>query len=251
MLTDTHCHLFYDQIKNDLEDVLERAKNMGVDRFICVATNLDNAEECLALSKAYDNIFASVGIHPHDAKNAPKDYIKRIYNFIQKDEIVAIGEMGLDYFRNISNPETQKEIFRSQMKIAEDLNKPVIFHNRDADQDVLSILKDFPSVTGVAHCFSSNENTAKKLIDLGYYISFSGNLTFKNSHLPKVAVNLPLERLLVETDCPYLSPVPYRGKSNEPGRARFVAEKLSEIFNLPFEVIARATTENATNLFNL
>ena len=251
MLTDTHCHLFYEQIKNDLDAVLARAKDLGVDRFICVATNLEDAEECLNLSKKYKNIYASVGIHPHDSKNAPRDYIKRIYDFMKNDEIVAVGEVGLDYFRNISSPKIQKEIFRSQMRIAEDLNMPVIFHNRDADKDVLSILKEFPSVTGVAHCFSSIEETALKFIDLGYYISFSGNITFKNSHLPGFAGRLPLDRILVETDCPYLSPVPYRGKPNEPGRTRFVAEKLSEIFNLSFEAIAKATTRNATRLFNL
>ena len=251
MLTDTHCHLFYEQIKNDLDAVLARAKDLGVDRFICVATNLEDAKECLNLSKKYKNIYASVGIHPHDSKNAPEDYIKRIYDFMKNDEIVAVGEMGLDYFRNISSPKIQKEIFRSQMRIAEDLNMPVIFHNRDADKDVLSILKEFPSVTGVAHCFSSIEETALKFIDLGYYISFSGNITFKNSHLPGFVGRLPLDRILVETDCPYLSPVPHRGKPNEPGRTRFVAEKLSEIFNLSLDAIANATTRNATRLFNL
>jgi len=251
MLTDTHCHLFYEQIKNDIDSVLERAKKLGVNRFICVATNLDDAEECLELSKKYKCIYASVGIHPHDSKNVPKDYKEKIYNFMKNDKMVAVGEMGLDYFRNISSSKVQKEIFRSQMEIAEDLNMPVIFHNRDADKDVLSILKDFPSVVGVAHCFSSTEETAVKLIELGYYISFSGNITFKNSHLPEFAGRLPLNRILVETDCPYLSPVPYRGKPNEPGRARFVAEKISEIFKLPFEVIADETTKNASKLFNL
>ena len=251
MLTGTHCHLFYEQIKKDLDSVLERAKKLGVNRFICVATNLDDAEECLELSKKYKCIYASVGIHPHDSKNAPKDYKEKIYNFMKNDKMVAVGEMGLDYFRNISSTKVQKEIFRSQMGIAEDLNMPVICHNRDADKDVLSILKDFPSVAGVAHCFSSTEETAVKLIELGYYISFSGNITFKNSHLPKFAGRLPLDRILVETDCPYLSPVPYRGKSNEPGRARFVAEKISEIFKLPFEIIAAETTKNASKLFNL
>ena len=153
MLTDTHCHLFYKQIKNDLDSVLERAKNLGVNRFICVATNLDDAEECLELSKEYKNIYSSVGIHPHDSKDAPKNYKEKIYNFMKNDKMVAVGEMGLDYFRNVSSSKIQKEIFRSQMEIAEDLNMPVIFHNRDADNDVLSILKDFPSVVGVAHCF--------------------------------------------------------------------------------------------------
>ena len=123
--------------------------------------------------------------------------------------------MGLDYYRNHSSPEIQKKVFRSQMQIALDIKKPVIFHNRDADSDLVSVLREFPDVNGVAHCFSSNLETAQKFLDQGYYISFSGNLTFKNSHLPNVAKKIPLDRLLVETDCPYLSPDPYRGKTNE------------------------------------
>ena len=251
MLTDTHCHLFYDQIKNDLEAVLQRAIDMGVNRFICVATNLDDAEECLSISKSYENIFASAGIHPHDSKDAPMNYEEKIIDLMKNDGMVAVGEMGLDYFRNLSSPTIQKKVFRSQMQIAHNLKKPVIFHNRDADEDVLSILSDFPDVNGVAHCFSSTEAVAKKLIDLGYYISFSGNITFKNSHLPEFAGRLPLDKILVETDCPYLSPEPYRGKNNEPGRTLFVAEKLSEIFNISLDAIAKKTTENATRLFNL
>ena len=143
------------------------------------------------------------------------------------------------------------QLFREQMQIASQLHKPVIFHNRDADEDVIKILQEFPNVRGVAHCFSSNLETANTFMELGYYISFSGNLTFKNSHLPEVARELPLEKILVETDSPYLSPVPYRGKPNEPGRTRFVAEKLAEIHNVPLEVIAGKTTSNATILFNL
>ena len=165
--------------------------------------------------------------------------------------MVAIGEMGLDYYRNISSPEIQKHIFRSQLRIAKESGKPIILHNRDADKDVINILSDFPDVIGVAHCFSSNIETAKSLLNLGYYISFSGNLTFKNSSLPFVAKELPLERILVETDSPFLSPVPFRGKVNEPGRTRLVAEKLGSIFNIPFEEIAKITTENAMRLFNL
>ena len=251
MLTDTHCHLFYDQIKTDLDSVLERAKTLGVNRFICVATNLDAANECLELSKKYESIYASVCIHPHDSKNAPNGYREKIYNFMKNDKMVAVGEMGLDYFRNISSPKVQKEVFRAQMEIAEDLNMPVIFHNRDADNDVLSILKDFPNVVGVAHCFSSTEDTATKLIELGYYISFSGNLTFKNSHLPNVAKKIPLDRLLVETDCPYLSPDPYRGKTNEPSRVSLVAKKLAEIHSIPIEKITEITSNNATEIFKL
>tara|TARA_B100001750_G_scaffold64905_1_gene51546 strand:- start:2295 stop:2807 length:513 start_codon:yes stop_codon:yes gene_type:complete len=167
------------------------------------------------------------------------------------EKMVAVGEIGLDYFRNISDQETQKTVFRKQMSVAQDLNMPVIFHNRNADEDVLTILSEFPNLRGVAHCFSSTLETAEKFIDLGYYISFSGNLTFKNSHLPDVAKEVPLDRILVETDCPYLSPVPHRGKPNEPGRTRFVAEKLADIQGVPLETIAAATSENATALFGL
>ena len=137
------------------------------------------------------------------------------------------------------------------MQLAQELKKPVIFHNRDADIDVIKVLSDFPYVIGVAHCFSSTISTAKTLLDMGYYISFSGNLTFKNSKLPKVAKYLALDRILVETDSPYLSPVPYRGKGNAPGRTRYVAEKLAEILQVPLELVARKTTENANRLFYL
>ncbi|MBT4752099.1 MAG: TatD family hydrolase [Candidatus Marinimicrobia bacterium] len=251
MLTDTHCHLFYEDLKNNLSDVLKRAEELGVNRFICVATNMEDARECLLLGETHDNIFASVGVHPHDAKDAPEDFVDQIYDLMTFDSMVAVGEMGLDYFRNISDPEIQKDVFRTQMEIAQELNKPIIFHNRDADQDMIKILKEFPNVRGVAHCFSSNLETANAFLDLGYYISFSGNLTFKNSHLPEVAKELPLDRILVETDSPYLSPVPHRGKPNEPGRTRFVAEKLAEIHGVSLELIAEKTTENASSLFQI
>ncbi len=251
MLTDTHCHLFYDQIKDELPAIIKRANKLGVNRFICVATNLSDAQECIALSKKYNNVYASVGIHPHDAEEAPIDFVKRIYDYFELGSLIAVGEIGLDYFRNISDPEIQKNVFRTQMEIAQELNKPIIFHNRDADADMISILSEFPNVNGVAHCFSSDLETARRFIELGYFISFSGNLTFKNSHLPEIARQLPLDRLLVETDSPYLSPEPYRGKPNEPGRTRFVAEKLALILNESFTTVADTTSNNATKLFGL
>lgn len=250
-LVDTHCHLFYDDLKNDLDGVLSRANELGVNTFICVGTNMDDSRECLSLSETHENIYASAGVHPHDAKDAPEDYVDQIYDLLTFDSMVAVGEMGLDYFRNISEPDPQQIVFRTQMEIAQDLGKPVIFHNRDADTDVIKILKEFPDVRGVAHCFSSDLATANAFIDLGYYISFSGNITFKNSHLPEVAKDLPLDRILVETDSPYLSPVPHRGKPNEPGRTRFVAEKLAEICQVTVEEIADNTTKNAIELFGL
>ena len=251
MLTDTHCHLYYQDLRNDIPAVLNRAAELGVNRFICVGTNVQDSRKCLELANAHEKISGTAGVHPHDAKDTPKDYLDQICDLLKFDKMIAAGEMGLDYYRNISEPEIQNRVFREQMELAQSLGKPVIFHNRDADADVLKVLSDFPNVTGVAHCFSSNLETAKAFLDMGYYISFAGNLTFKNSHLHEVAKGLPLDRVLVETDSPYLSPVPYRGKPNEPGRTRFVAEKLAEIHNVSLDVIAKKTSENATALFNL
>ena len=251
MLTDTHCHLYYDEIQKDITNVINRAEKLGVNRFICVGTNMEDSLQCFDLAEKYENIFASAGIHPHDSKNAPPDFLDQIKKFMKSSKMVAIGEMGLDYYRNISLPDIQNSVFRKQVQLAQELKKPIIFHNRDADIDVIKVLSDFPDVIGVAHCFSSTISTAKTLLNMGYYISFSGNLTFKNSNLPEVAKYLPLDRILVETDSPYLSPVPYRGKRNEPGRTRYVAEKLAEILQVPFELVASKTTENASRLFHI
>ncbi len=251
MLTDTHCHLYYQDLKNNLPEIIQRAESLGVSRFICVGTNMTDSLECQKLSEQYDQIYFSAGVHPHDSKDASDDYLDQIKNFSHYDKMVAVGEMGLDYFRNISPPEIQKQILREQMQLADELEKPVIFHNRDADEDVIKVLKEFPDVVGVAHCFSSNLETANTFLDMGYYISFSGNLTFKNSHLPDVAKEIPLDRVLVETDSPFLSPAPFRGKQNEPGRTRFVAEKLAEIHDLTLKEIAENTSKNTDTLFRI
>ena len=251
MLTDTHCHLFYEDLKKDLQGVFDRANKLGVNRFICAATNMEDVHQCIEIAENYDQVFCSSGIHPHDTKDAPQNYIERIYNLMSNDNMVAIGEIGLDYYRNISDSNIQKKRLREQLKIALEIDKPVIIHNREADEDMISILTEFPEISGVAHCFSSNLDMANQFLELGYYISFSGNLTFKNSHLPSVAKELPLDRLLVETDSPFLSPVPFRGKPNEPARVRYVAEKLAEIHNISLEEIANITSENASKIFRL
>ena len=251
MLTDTHCHLYYKDLKKDLQGVFDRANKLGVNRFICAATNMEDVHQCIEIAENYDQVFCSSGIHPHDTKDAPKNYIEKIYNLMSNDKMVAIGEIGLDYFRNISDSNIQKQRLREQLKIALEIDKPVIIHNREADEDMISILTEFPEISGVAHCFSSNLEMANQLLELGYYISFSGNLTFKNSHLPSIAKELPLDRLLVETDSPFLSPVPFRGKPNEPARVRYVAEKLAELHNITLEEIAKITSDNASKIFRL
>jgi len=251
MLTDSHCHLFYDEIFQDIDNIIIRSKNLGVNRFICVGTNINDSLLSLDISEKFENVYCSAGIHPHDSQNVDKDYIQQIELMMRSKKMIAIGEIGLDYFRNISSKKSQIKVFNELLQLADNINKPVIFHNREADQDIIDILSSYPNVIGVSHCFSSTLSTAKKLLDLGYYISFSGNLTFKNSNLPSVAKYLPLDRLLVETDSPYLSPEPFRGKPNEPGRTRYIAEKLAEIHNISFESIAEQTTKNINKLFSI
>lgn len=251
MLIDTHCHLFYPDLKNDLPAVIDRAAELGVERMICVGTNLSDSRECLELADKFACIFATAGVHPHDAKDAPPDFITQLEELLDHPKMVAVGEMGLDFYRNISAAKIQERVFRAQLELAQSIDKPIIFHNRDADGDMLRILREAGSGTGVAHCFSSDLPTAKAFLKLGYYISFSGNLTFKKSHLLEIVKWMPLEKLLVETDSPYLSPVPFRGKPNEPGRVRYVAEKLADILGLSWELMATHTTDNAQRLFNL
>ena len=251
MLTDSHCHLYYDNLKSNLKEVLIRANELGVNRFICPSTNMKDVHECLMIAREYNNIYCSAGVHPHDTNKVSKSYTSEICELMNEKSMIAVGEIGLDYFREISSKETQIKCFREQLKIAQEIKKPVIIHNRNSDEDMARILREFPGVSGVAHCFSSDLHMAKKFLELGYYISFSGNLTFKNSHLPEVAKQLPLDRILIETDSPFLSPEPYRGKPNEPGRVRFVAEKLAIIFNLPLEKIAEITSENTSTIFGI
>lgn len=250
MLIDTHCHLFFDELKEDLSSVLKRAADLGVTKFICVGTNIEDSKESYNLALDYENIFSTAGVHPHDTEGVAENYIDELYNLLKNKKVVAVGEIGLDYFKELSDISVQKKIFAEQLELAQKINKPIVFHNRDSDDDIINTLSEFPNVYGVAHCFSSTYDVAKKLIDMGFYISFSGNLTFKNSHLPDVAKRLPIDRLLVETDSPFLSPVPHRGKTNEPGRARFVADLLARLHNLSINEVAQITTTNAKAIFN-
>ena len=250
MLIDTHCHLFFDELKEDLSSVLKRAADLGVTKFICVGTNIKDSKESYNLALDYENIFSTAGVHPHDTEEVAENYIDELYNLLKDKKVVAVGEIGLDYFKELSDISVQKKIFAEQLELAQKINKPIVFHNRDSDDDIINTLSEFPNVYGVAHCFSSTYDVAKKLIDMGFYISFSGNLTFKNSHLPDVAKRLPIDRLLVETDSPFLSPVPHRGKTNEPGRARFVADLLARLHNLSINEVAQITTTNAKAIFN-
>ena len=251
MIIDAHCHLYYDELASDIDNVIQRDIDAGVSRLVCVGTNVEDSKKCLSITENNDDIFASSGVHPHDAKDVTEGYTDEIYELMEYESMIAIGEIGLDYYRNLSEPETQKKVFKELMEVAQDLDKPVIIHNRDADADTLEIIGNYPSVQGVAHCFSSTLETAQAFLEMGYYISFSGNITYNNSHLPEIVKSIPLDRVVVETDSPYLSPEPERGKSNEPSRIIHTLTKLSEIYGLSLEEMAKYTYDNTAELFRL
>ncbi|NQV37724.1 MAG: TatD family hydrolase [Candidatus Marinimicrobia bacterium] len=251
MLIDTHCHLYLKDLDTELPEVLHRAEEAGVTRMICPAIGIETAHTALNLANLYENIYAAAGIHPNYTSDLPEDYLDQLKPFFSEKKVVAVGEIGLDYYWDYALPEIQKKRFAEQVELAKSIDLPIIVHNRDADADVIEILKSVGHNRGVAHCFSSDYLTAKAFLDLGFYISFAGNLTFKNTNLRDIAKAIPLEMTLVETDSPFLSPMPFRGKRNEPARTKLIAEELAKVYHTTFEEIAQKTTENARNLFKL
>jgi len=235
----------------NLDVVLAHAKERDVGKIVCPGIDIKSSWQSLLIAQNHKNVFAAAGIHPHDAGNAPADFIDILRDILNQPKVVAIGEIGLDYYRNISDADTQRKMFKKQLQLAIEMDLPVIIHNRNADADIIQILRQVNPVLGVAHCFSSDLTTAKILLDLGFYISFAGNLTYKNSELPKVAKEIPLDRLLIETDAPFLSPIPYRSKENEPSRLKYIADNLAECHGVSSEIIELATQNNAEKLFNL
>jgi TatD DNase family protein len=251
MLVDSHCHLFFNGLKDNIPDVIKRAKAEGVDTIICVGIDLESSRECIRLAEKYPEVFASVGVHPHDAQKAPEDYLQQLEILLKHPRVVAVGEIGLDYYRQYSPHDIQRQVFREQLELARTAHKPYIFHNRSADEDIIRCLKEVGYYRGVAHCFSSDLPTARQFVEWGLMVSFAGNITYKKSSLPKVARGLPLSHLMVETDSPFLSPVPFRGKPNKPERVRLVAEKLATVHCLTFKEIVQTTAANTRQLFEL
>jgi TatD DNase family protein len=252
MLIDTHAHLDLAEFDRDRPAVLERAKSNGVDYIINVGFDQESSRRSIALAARYPQIFAAVGVHPHDAAKANPVVWAAIPELAAAPKVMALGEIGLDYYRDLSPRAVQQAAFRRQIGIAKDLNLPIIVHNRDAHADVLRILKEekAEAVGGVLHCFSGSWEVARECLELGFYISFAGPVTFTNApKLQAVAQQVPLDRLLVETDCPYLAPVPHRGKRNESSYVRLVAEKIAALRDLTFDELAAATTANARRLF--
>jgi TatD DNase family protein len=248
-LIDTHAHLFYKDYQDQLDEVLQRAEDAGVGAIICVGLDLATSEASVALAERHPNIWATVGVHPHDVKDAPADILKQLESLAGHEKVVAIGETGLDYYRNLSSPDEQRHLCRAQLELARSLELPVVVHNRNADGDVFAIMDEVGHKEGVLHCFSSSPEFAHQALDFGFHISFTGTVTFGKNDNAAVLETVALERVMVETDCPYLTPVPYRGKANEPAYVRHVAEKVAKICGVSLEEVAEVTSANARRLF--
>jgi len=254
MLIDTHAHLSLPQFDKDRTEVIKRARDAGIKHIITVGTDSDDCRKAVALAQEHDFISAAVGIHPHDAKTINAETYSLLRELAADNNVVAIGEIGLDFYRNLSSQEIQVQHFREQLWLAREVSLPVIIHDREAHQEVLKILQEEKAETmgGVIHCFSGDWEMAKACLDMGFYISIPGTITFKKSEeYHKLVRDLPLDRMLVETDCPFLAPHPFRGKRNEPAYVQYVAKAVAGIKGLGCEAFAEITTQNAQKLFNL
>jgi TatD DNase family protein len=254
MLIDTHAHLSLPQFDKDRTEVIKRARDAGIKHIITVGTDSDDCRKAVALAQEHDFISAAVGIHPHDAKTINEETYSLLRELAADNNVVAIGEIGLDFYRNLSLRKTQTHHFREQLRLAREVSLPVIIHDREAHQEVLKILQEEKAETvgGVIHCFSGDWEMAKACLDMGFYISIPGTITFKKSEeYHKLIRDLPLDRILVETDCPFLAPHPLRGKRNEPAYVQYVAEAVARIKMIAQEELAEITTQNAQKLFNL
>ncbi len=248
---DSHAHYTDRAFNDDRENMLGSLKESGISGVINCGADLPSSEFSLKLAEDYDFIYAACGIHPEEVDDLPENYQELLRSMAESKKCVAIGEIGLDYYWRQDNKETQKKVFEEQIILAKELNLPIIVHDREAHGDTLEILKKYKP-QGVLHCFSGSPETAKEIINLGMYIGLGGALTFKNARKAvEVAEILPLGRLLLETDCPYMAPVPMRGKRNNSSYIPFVAEKVAEIKNMAAQEILNITAENVKKLFNI
>jgi TatD DNase family protein len=251
MYIDSHCHLDFPELANDLPAILEKMRVNHVTHALCVAVNLEDFPKVLALAEAHDNLYASVGVHP-DYPDVSEPTVDELVKLAGHRKIVAIGETGLDYYRLVGDLEWQRERFRRHIRAAQICGKPLIIHTRAAAEDTLRIMQEegAQAAGGVMHCFTESWEVAQAALDMGFYISFSGIVTFKNAKAIKdVARKVPMDRLLIETDSPYLAPAPHRGKINDPSLVAHVAAEIAKVRNCEIEVISRFSTENFFNLF--
>ena len=257
MFIDSHCHLDFPEFESRMPAILETMAQLKVVKALCISVDMPDYPKVLALAKAYDHLYATVGVHP-DYENTPEPTLEWLLEQAKEPKVVAIGETGLDYFRMAHLPypelEWQRDRFRTHIQASKVSGKPLIIHTRQASEDTMRILKEVgeQQVTGVMHCFTESKEVAKQALDLGFYISFSGIVTFKNAlEIKETCQYVPFDRLLIETDSPYLAPVPHRGKTNEPGFVSFVASYIAQLKDTTTEEIGRITSDNFYRLFNI
>jgi TatD DNase family protein len=253
MLIDTHTHVNLDAFDEDRDEVLERARSAGVLGLVVIGFDLPTLSSALEMARERDGIWVTAGLHPHDADRAGEAERGEIERLAECPEVVAVGECGLDYYRNYSSPDAQRSAFRWQIGLARELGKPLVIHNREAFEEVVQILREEGGTEagGVFHAFSGDADAAREALDLGFYLGIGGPLTFKNSKLGERIADVALDRILMETDCPWLTPHPHRGKRNEPAYVALVADRLAELREIAREELERVTTENARRLFGL
>lgn len=254
MFIDTHAHLYNERFEN-LDENLKYALDMGVEKVICSASDIETAHKAIALAERYDCVYATIGIHPQDCGNITEGDFAELEDLAQRKKVVGIGEIGLEYREGCPDKEIQKKVFVEQLKLAHKLHLPIVIHCREAVGDMLKLLQDNRDLLefgGTFHCFSESVESAKIVLDLGLHISVGGIVTFKNGRkLQEVVPQVPLNRLLLETDCPYLAPEPHRGQLNQPAYIPLIAEKVASLKNVSVEELGRATTNNAKGLFKL
>lgn len=251
MLVDSHCHLNFPELVQNMDQVLDSMRSNQVGHALCVSVTLDKFPEVLAIAEQYPNIYASVGVHP-DYENIEEPTVEELVRLADHLRVVAIGETGLDYFRLTGDLEWQRNRFRTHIRAARATGKPLIIHTRNAAEDTLRIMQEegAAEIGGVMHCFTESLEVAQAAIAMGFYISFSGIVTFKNAQaLKEVAQKVPLDKILVETDSPYLAPIPFRGKTNQPAYVRHVAEEVARLRDVPLKQVVDATTANFFSLF--
>ena len=251
MFIDTHCHISKDDY-DDIDLLIKENRDAGIDKIIVSGCTKESIIETLDLSEKYKDMYVTIGYHPSEASITTdvdlKELEKQIKNFTK---VVGIGEIGLDYHYGKEDIDLQKDLFRKQMKIAEQYKLPVVIHSRDATEDTINILKEFPNVIGDIHCFSGSVETARIYVSMGYKLGIGGVVTFKNSNLYKIVEDIGIKNILLETDAPYLTPVPYRGKQNSSKYIPFIAKKVSDILNISIDEVSKTTLENTFALFDL
>ena len=252
LLVDSHAHLDGSQYNSDRDETIQRAHDNGISHILTIGCDMESSAASVALATKHPNIYAAVGVHPHDAEEIEQETLQQLEKLLARPKVVALGEIGLDFYRDRSPRDVQREAFRQQIRLAKKIGKPIIVHDRDAHDEVLQILgeENAAEVGGVLHCFSGDISMAKKCLEMGFYLSFPGTITYpKNEAAREVVRAVPIDKMLVETDCPYLSPQKFRGKRNEPAYVRYTAEKVAEIKGLTIEDVVRVTSRNCFDLF--